>query len=113
MAGATNLVIALPKVGKFRLMTIALGRLKRGDDAFLGQMIPSSNPLFLIVGPGQTEHYWQECLHRAGHSDASGVSIVSFLGRASLYKVTIEFNGNSVYAALRCSMGVKSHPIGD
>ena len=29
------------------------------------------------------------------------------------YKVSIALNGNSVYAALRCSMGVKSHPIGD
>ena len=86
MAGATTLVIALPKVGKSRLMTMALGRLKRGDDAFLGQAIPSSNPLFLIVGPDQTEHDWQECLHRAGLSDAKGNlddSIVSLYSKSS------------------------------
>ena len=86
MAGATTLVIALPKVGKSRLMTMALGRLKRGDDAFLGQAIPSSNPLFLIVAPDQTEHDWQECLHRAGLSDAKGNpddSIVSLYSKSS------------------------------
>ena len=43
----------------------------------------------------------------------SGASIVSFLGIASPYKISITLNNNSVYAALRCSMGVKSHPIGD
>lgn len=86
MAGATTLVIALPKVGKSRLMTMALGRLKSGDDAFLGQAIPSSNPFFLIVGPDQTEHDWQECLHRAGLSDVQGNlddSIVSLYSKSS------------------------------
>ena len=36
-----------------------------------------------------------------------------FLRNSLPYKVSIALNGNSVYAALRCSMGVKSHPIGD
>ena len=36
MAAATTLVIALPKVGKSRLITMMLGRISRGDNAFLG-----------------------------------------------------------------------------
>ena len=72
MAATTTLVIALPKVGKTRLMTMVLGRIRRGDHAFLGQALPAAEPLILIVGPDQTENDWQECLLRAGLSDAEG-----------------------------------------
>ena len=40
----------------------------------------------MIVGPDQTEHDWQECLHRAGLSDAKGNlddSIVSLYSKSS------------------------------
>ncbi|KZR88734.1 hypothetical protein MITS9508_01911 [Synechococcus sp. MIT S9508] len=72
MAATTTLVIALPKVGKSRLMTMVLGRIRRGDHSFLGQALPGAEPLILIVGPDQTENDWQECLLRAGLSDAEG-----------------------------------------
>ena len=72
MAATTTLVIALPKVGKTRLVTMVLGRIRRGDHAFLGQALPAAEPLILIVGPDQTENDWQECLLRAGLSDAEG-----------------------------------------
>ena len=72
MAGTTTLVVSLPKVGKSRLMTMMLGRIWRGDHSFLGQELPATKPLILIVGPDQTEADWQECLVRAGLSDAEG-----------------------------------------
>ena len=72
MAAATTLVIALPKVGKSRLITMMLGRISRGDNAFLGQELSATEPLILIVGPDQTEADWQECLLRAGLSDSEG-----------------------------------------
>ena len=72
MAATTTLVVALPKVGKSRLMTMMLGRIQRGDSSFLGQELPAAKPLILIVGPDQTENDWQECLLRAGLSDAEG-----------------------------------------
>jgi hypothetical protein len=72
MAGRTTLVIALPKVGKSRLITMALGRLKRGDTSFLGQALPSTKPLILIIGPDQNQMDWQLCLERAGLSDQDG-----------------------------------------
>ena len=59
MAATTTLVIALPKVGKSRLMTMVLGRIRRGDHSFLGQALPAAKPLILIVGPDQTEADWQ------------------------------------------------------
>ena len=72
MAATTTLVVALPKVGKSRLMTMMLGRILRGDSSFLGKELPAAKPLILIVGPDQTEADWQECLLRAGLSDAEG-----------------------------------------
>ena len=72
MAATTTLVIALPKVGKSRLMTMVLGRIHRGDYAFLGQELLAAEPLILIVGPDQTEADWQEGLVRAGLSDPEG-----------------------------------------
>ena len=72
MAATTTLVIALPKGGKSRLMTMMLGRLRRGDHTLLGQELPATEPLILIVGPDQTETDWQECLFRAGLSDSEG-----------------------------------------
>ncbi len=38
----------------------------------LGQELPTAETLILIVGPDQTEADWQECLVRAGLSDAEG-----------------------------------------
>ena len=72
MAATTTLLIVLPKVGKSRLMTMMLGRIQRGDNSFLGEALPAAKPLILIVGPDQTENDWQECLLRAGLSDADG-----------------------------------------
>ena len=58
MAATTTLVVALPKLGKSRLMTMMLGRILRGDSSFLGQELPTAEPLILIVGPDQTEADW-------------------------------------------------------
>ncbi|QNJ15921.1 hypothetical protein SynA1840_00366 [Synechococcus sp. A18-40] len=80
MAATTTLVVALPKVGKSRLMTMMLGRIHRGDHSFLGQALLASEPLILIVGPDQTEDDWQECLLRAGLSDADGNLVDAIVG---------------------------------
>ena len=72
MAVRTTLVVALPKVGKSRLVTMALGRLQRGDPSFLGQPLPPAKPLILIVGSDQSQDDWQLCLVRAGLSDEDG-----------------------------------------
>ena len=71
-------------------------------DAHVHVQMPSGQRLLGVDG-----------LQRTLQGFASGASIVSFLGIASPCKVSITLNSNSVYAALRCSMGVKSHPIGD
>ena len=72
MAATSTLVVELQKVGKSRLMTMILGRIKRGDSSFLGKELPAANPLILIVGPDQIEDDWQEYLLCAGLSDVRG-----------------------------------------
>jgi hypothetical protein len=66
MEGTTNLVVALPKVGKSRLLTQMLGHLARNEHAFLGQSLGITDANFLIVGTDQPESDWATCLHLAG-----------------------------------------------
>ena len=44
MEATTTLVVALPKVGESRLMTMMLGRIRRGNSSFLGQALPVAKP---------------------------------------------------------------------
>ena len=71
-------------------------------DAHVHVQMPSGQRLLDVDG-----------LQKTCRAYVSGASIVSFFGIASPYKISITLKNNSVYAALRCSMGVKSHPIGD
>lgn len=68
----TNLVVALPKVGKSRLISQVIGRLAKGEDEFLGRKLFGPCPPVLIVGTDQPEPDWAECLGLAGLLDADG-----------------------------------------
>lgn len=66
MEGTTNLVVALPKVGKSRLISQFLGAVARGETSFLGQSLTVTLASFLIVGTDQPESDWATCLHLSG-----------------------------------------------
>lgn len=67
--GTTNLIVALPKVGKSRLVCQMIGALARGDSYFLGQKLAAPCPPVLIVGTDQPEQDWAQCLEMAGLLD--------------------------------------------
>ena len=73
----------------------------------------SRSQLYKLKNDGWLDDLTLMDYRRLCRASVSGASIASFLGIASPYKISITLNNNSVYAALRCSMGVKSHPIGD
>ena len=64
--GTTNLIVALPKVGKSRLVCQLIGALARSDSHFLGQRLSAPCPPVLIVGTDQPEQDWAQCLEMAG-----------------------------------------------
>ena len=64
--GTTNLIVALPKVGKSRLVCQLIGALARSDSHFLGQRLSATCPSVLIVGTDQPEQDWAQCLEMAG-----------------------------------------------
>ena len=67
--GTTNLIVALPKVGKSRLVCQLIGALTRGESHFLGQKLYAPCPPVLIVGTDQPEQDWAQCLEMAGLLD--------------------------------------------
>ena len=67
--GTTNLIVALPKVGKSRLVCQLIGALARSDPHFLGQRLSAPCPPVLIVGTDQPEQDWAQCLEMAGLLD--------------------------------------------
>ena len=67
--GTTNLIVALPKVGKSRLVCQLIGALVRGDSHFLGQKLAAACPSVLVVGTDQPEQDWAQCLEMAGLLD--------------------------------------------
>jgi len=66
LLGCTNLVVALPKVGKSRLMTQMLGRMVIGAGIFLGKELATDPKPILIVGTDQNQRDWARCLSLAG-----------------------------------------------
>ena len=66
LLGCTNLVVALPKVGKSRLMTQMLGRMVVGAGIFLGKELTTNPNPILIVGTDQPQRDWAKCLSLAG-----------------------------------------------
>jgi len=66
LLGCTNLVVALPKVGKSRLMTQMLGRMVIGAGLFLGKELATDPKPILIVGTDQPQRDWAKCLSLAG-----------------------------------------------
>jgi hypothetical protein len=66
LLGCTNLVVALPKVGKSRLMTQMLGRMVAGAGIFLGKELATDPKPILIVGTDQPQRDWAKCFSLAG-----------------------------------------------
>lgn len=73
MEGTTNLVVALPKVGKSRLFSRLLGHIAHGHQSFLQQAITPTAAQFLVVGTDQPESDWATCFKLAGLIDGSDV----------------------------------------
>jgi len=66
LKGCTNLLVALPKVGKSRLMTMMVGRMVAANGEFLGRALQDGSPPVLIVGSDQNQRDWAKCLKLAG-----------------------------------------------
>ena len=66
MREATNIVFALPKVGKTRLMLAMLSELIKGRGEFAGLKMTSKRDELLILGPDQSEASWASYLDAVG-----------------------------------------------
>ena len=66
LLGTSNLVVALPKVGKSRLMCQVLARMVRGDGSFLGKELLAEHRPILVVGTDQPKRDWAKCFSLAG-----------------------------------------------
>jgi hypothetical protein len=70
MAGALNLIVALPKIGKTAWVLGFLGAWLHGQQAFLGCGLPATPcPPILIVGTDQPENDWGRMLKQFGLLD--------------------------------------------
>lgn len=72
MREATNMIFALPKIGKTRLMLALLSSFLKGRGEFAGLPIRQGNERLLILGPDQSETSWGGYLQKAGLADAQG-----------------------------------------
>ena len=72
MRQATNLIFALPKVGKTRLMLALLSDFTRGRGEFAGIPLHPGPEKLLILGPDQSENSWSRYLRDVGLSDEAG-----------------------------------------
>ena len=72
MREATNMIFALPKVGKTRLMLALLSSFLKGRGEFAGLPIRHGRERLLILGPDQSETSWGGYLLKAGLADANG-----------------------------------------
>jgi len=71
-AGTSNLILALPKVGKTSLLIAAIAAWHRGATSFLGQPFYGFCPPVLIAGTDMPEGDWARLLHRFGLAHADG-----------------------------------------
>ena len=69
---AVNLIHALPKCGKTRLMLGALSAWVHGGDMYLGRELHQGTESLLIVGPDQPEPVWAEVLRDYQLLDENG-----------------------------------------
>ena len=72
MREATNIVFALPKVGKTRLMLAMLSDFLKGRGEFAGVKLNPGREGLLILGPDQSEASWASYLDAVGLLNASG-----------------------------------------
>lgn len=66
MAGTTNLIVALPKIGKTNLLIAAIAAWHRGDQTFLGQRFHGPCPPIIIAGTDMPVCDWGAALRRYG-----------------------------------------------
>ena len=67
MRGTSNLIVALPKIGKSRLVSQLIGHIAKREREFLGQKLQViADPKVLIVGTDQPESDWANCFNLAG-----------------------------------------------
>ena len=72
MREATNIVFALPKVGKTRLMLAMLSEFLKGRGEFAGVRLNPGKEQLLILGPDQSEASWASYLNQVGLLNESG-----------------------------------------
>lgn len=72
MREATNIIFALPKVGKTRLMLGMLEAFLKGRGEFAGIALHPGKEKLLILGPDQSESSWASYLQKAGLADEGG-----------------------------------------
>jgi len=72
MREATNIIFALPKVGKTRLMLAMLAAFLRGRGEFAGIALHPGKEKLLILGPDQSESSWGSYLQKADLCDDKG-----------------------------------------
>jgi RecA-family ATPase len=75
MREATNIVFALPKVGKTRLMLAMLAEFLKGRGEFAGVPMTPGKEKVLILGPDQSESAWASYLIKVGLCSAEGFLI--------------------------------------
>ena len=66
MREATNIVFALPKVGKTRLMLAMLSEFLKGRGEFAGTRLNPGKEQVLVLGPDQSETQWANYLKQVG-----------------------------------------------
>ena len=72
MREATNMIFALPKVGKTRLMLAMLSAFVKGRGEFAGLALYPGKEKLLILGPDQSETSWGGYLLKAGLLQSNG-----------------------------------------
>ena len=72
MREATNIVFALPKVGKTRLMLAMLSDFLKGRGEFAGVKLNPGREQLLILGPDQSEASWAAYLKQVGLLTGTG-----------------------------------------
>lgn len=70
MRQATNMIFALPKVGKTRLILAMLSEFVKGRGEFAGVPLHPGSEKVLLLGPDQSESSWSSYLSKADLLDA-------------------------------------------
>lgn len=88
MREATNLIFALPKVGKTRLMLAMLSDLFKGRGEFAGTALYPGKERLLLLGPDQSENSWASYLSSVGLCTKEGVlgpSVVAMTSAETMF----------------------------